>query len=271
MIDGVDELVALCLWYVIAVSGIIANACATILLMKKKRKKAPDLLIIHLCISEFLLVAWHLGSRTLVWFGGVPKASMIQKIGSQLTTSLFYQSLICISLDRLLAVRLSYRYRIVVTNEKFKVVVIVIWLVSILTSVVCGFISYNNTLIWGIWSAITMLSIVVTYVYIIYALNRQRRKFNGDSSRICPKFNYRIPVWIATSFFLFLFIPDTVLWIDESLFSFWFLVMWYTNYLLDPIVYVFFEKCQKKNRHVEMRQPSINSEASCAVTITSTL
>ena len=257
VIDSLNELVALCFWYVIALSGIIANACATILLMRKKRKKISDLLIIHLCMSELLLVVWHLGSRTLTWFGGLAKASMIQKVGSQFTTSLFYQSLIYISLDRMLAVRLNFRYRVVVTKERFQVIVAIIWIVAIITGIICGFIAYNNTLIWGTWSAITMMSIIVSYGYIICVLIQQRRKFNGDSARSHGKIRYRVPVWIVISFFAFLFIPDIILLINENIFSNWFLVMWYTNYLLDPIVYVFFEKCRNNKKLIQRRKPKI--------------
>ena len=252
------------IWYTIAVSSLVANGCAIFLQIKNKARKVSDRLVMHLCFSELLIMAWHLVTRSLVWFVKIAQASTVRKIGGQLTTSLLFQTVICISLDRLLAACLVFIDKSVVTKRRLIVVVILIWILAITSSIICVFMSYNTTRIWLFWSSLTMVSIFVSYIYIFFVLLTARRTFQNDSSQANRYvFNYQVPLAIAIVFILTNFIPCLVILVNEELFNIWVLVALYSSGIFDPLVYVFFQVYKKRDgrskreRGVTMSNPTI--------------
>ena len=246
--DELERYIGLGVWYIIAVGGLIANGYAIFLQIKSKSKKVSDRLVMHLCFSEMLIMAWHLVTRSLVWFAKIAQASTVRKIGGQLTTSLLFQTVICISLDRLLAASLVFRYKIFVTKRRLMIVLIIIWIFAITSSILCVFMSYNTTRIWLFWSGLTMVSIIATYSYIFSVLFAARRTFQNDSSQANRRvFNYQVPLAIAIIFILTNFIPCLVILVNEKLFNIWVLVTLYSNGIFDPLVYVYFHAYKKRH------------------------
>ena len=240
-----EQIIGIGTWYVIAVGGMVANGSALFLLLKKREKKVSDKLVMHLCFSELLIIIWHLITRSLVWFAKISQAPTVRKIGGQLTTSLLYESIICISLDRLLAASLVFRYKLIVTKGRLIIVVIFVWIFAVISSVLCVFMSYNTTRIWLFWSSLTMVSIIVSYSYIFIVLLKARSRVQNHSSQ-ANVFNYQVPLAIAIFFILSNFIPCLVILVDGKLFNIWVLVTLYSNGLFDPLVYVYFRICKKK-------------------------
>ena len=62
------------------------------------------------------------------------------------------------------------------------------------------------------------------------------------------------------SYVLAMFIPDIVVGADKSLLTVWTLVIWYTNFLFDPLIYVFFRFYKKTIKHLVYFQTWLKSQ-----------
>ena len=207
------------------------------------------MLVLHLCISEFFVVTWNVILRPLQWFSDVPHVSTIRLVGSEFFSALISQSIICISLDRLLAAGLTLKYKVIVTKQKLTFTVIVLWLLAFICALISAIDSTKSTIIWLFWSSTTITSIVLSYSYISVVLFKQNQKMRRKTSTSTQhQFNYRIPLCITLSYVLAMFIPDIVVVADKSLFTVWTLVIWYTNFLVDPLIYVFFRFSHKRTK-----------------------
>ena len=197
---------------------------------------------------------------------------MVRTIGNQFLGAMFYQSVICISLDRLLVAALVLRYKIFVTKRRLLLIAILIWILSIMCAVIYGIWGIDsslNRIIWMFWSSITMVSIMTSYLYIAVVLCRQKRIFKETASeKTMQRFNYEIPLCITLSYIVTQFIPDIVLVVDETLYSVWILVLFYANYLIDPLVYVYFGVYYKRRSHRHLPE---STRSSTITVITTTI
>ena len=148
-LDTLEEQIAFAIWLLVALGSLLANGCAIYLLLNKRSKKIADLLVLHLGITEFMGVAWNVILRPLNMFIPIKYASMVRTIGNQFFGAMFYQSVICISLDRLLVAALVLRYKVVITKRKLLLITILIWILSIMCAVIYG--------IWGIDSSLNRI------------------------------------------------------------------------------------------------------------------
>ena len=53
-----------------------------------------------------------------------------------------------------------------------------------------------------------------------------------------------------------MYIPDMVIVVNAKLFTVWILVLWYTNYVIDPLVYVFFKIYRNRRSHKQPPGPT---------------
>ena len=267
-LDSLEEFIVTIIWYVVCFSSIVANTCAIFVLRKKIPKLVPDMLVLHLVISELGLVIWNVTLRSMTWFGDIPRIPMVRMIGSQFGTSLIYQLIIIISLDRFLVAKLNVRYRVMVTKRKLFWVVILIWVLSIISAVICGIYSHFKTVVWIFWSVITIVSIVASYSYIILVLHRQKKTLKSSRSNV-GQFKYKVPLCIAFSTILIMLIPDIIAVVDPKLISYnLLLVIWYTNFLIHPLLYVFSRVCYKRH---SQRQTSECGKHTMVAEITTTV
>ena len=256
-ITNLEDQIAACIWLAVALSSVVANGCAIFLLQRKKPKVVADILVLHLIVSELAIVMWNMIFRPIVWFADIHlvMVAMVRMIGSQFFSSLIYQSIIFISLDRFLVAILSFKYKVIVTKEKLWFVIVLIWVLSIISAVICGTLSSSQTIIWIFWSVITIISIAVSYSYIFTVLYKRKQVLEKCSSgSSLRRFDYKVPLCIAVSSLLTMLTPDIVTVIDPALFTMWVLVIWYTNFLIHPLLYVFFRVYHKRR---SLRQVSV--------------
>ena len=258
-LDSLEEFIVTIIWYVVCFSSIVANTCAIFVLQRKMPILVPDILVLHLIVSELIIVVWNVTFRSMIWFGGITHISIVQMIGNQFFVSLIYQLIIIISLDRFLVAKLNVRYRVIVTKRRLLWVVIVIWSLSIISAVICGAYSYFKTIVWIFWSVITIVSIVVSYSYIFMVLHRQKKILKSSCSNV-GQFKYKIPLCIAVSSILTMLIPDIVAVIDPKLITIWMLVIWNINFLFHPLLYVFSRVFQKRRSKRQMSECSRHQE-----------
>ena len=258
--DSLENKIASGILLLVCVGCMVANGYAIFLLSTKRPKKVADILLLHLCVTDIAIVIWDvtLGITKWLMVTNEVQLNFIWDIGLQLLCALFYQSIICISWDRFLAARLHLTYRAIVTKSKLKLVVILMWVLSL----TCAIISvtnpspFKNTTIWVFWSVLTIFSIGIPYTYVFIVIYRQKRRFTKDSTRIiAPNFKYEIPLCITVSYILLVFIPDVMIMVDIRLLTGWILVIYHTNYLVDPLVYVLLTSHYKRRLNRQLSVP----------------
>ena len=267
IIATLEDRIAFCVWFVIALLSMVANGFAIYLLTTKRKRKKADILLLHLCIAEFFGVAWNVILRPLNMVYSIKYISIYNNIGNQILGALYYLSIIWISVDRLLAAALSLKYKVLVTKGRMLMIAMIVWLFSIICAIISGIKPSLNFFIWMFWSTITTASILISYSYILIVLYRQKHRFRRNSFiRIGnQRFNYEVLLCITLSYIVTMFIPDMVIVIDKELYTVWILVIWYTNHLIDPLIYVFFRIYYNKR---SPRQLPVLSRSSNLATIT---
>ena len=217
--------------------SLIANGIALNLLRKKRERKVADLLITHLCGSEFLFATWELVFYSFHYQLQYTKESRLNVIGQTVLFSSIYQSVLCITIDRVLSVGLSFRYRAFVAKRKLILLLMVVWIISICMGAISFLTTRQHILIfWICFDIISAITIVSGYSYIIYTVRLQKRQFAAN----CPQtrlFRYQVPLCIGVTFFYLWLVPDLVLNINSDLYCVWILVLWHANIMFDPLVY----------------------------------
>ena len=234
------------IWYLEAAVGIFSLVLALFLLMKKKTRSVPDLLILHLCISELIFVMWSVVnySVSLLWHNSIQHR--IYLAVQFLFGTANYLNMLSITIDRVLAVHSPLRYKILVTKRKFYVSVCVIWTAALLVGIACLAMSYKcfTTIFHFVMDPLSLLIILSGYVYIVLTVKMRNRALR-DKAATKPKIKFAIPFCILASFCCFILIPNLVLCSNFKLMSIWFQVVWYLNFIVDPLTYVVITKLRK--------------------------
>ena len=222
--------------------SLIANIIALSLLRMKRQKKVADLLITQLCSSELLYAIWEVVFYSMHFHFKYTKESLSHVIGQTVLFSSIYLSVLCITIDRVLSVGLSFRYRAYVTKRKFYLLVLVMWIISMCMGAVSFLTTRRHLLIfWICFDIISAITIVAGYSYIIYTVHSQRRRFAPNCPRT-RRFRYQVPLCIGVTFFCLWLVPDLILNINSNLYCVWILVLWHANIMFDPLVYVLYSK-----------------------------
>ena len=198
-----------------------------------------DLLIAHLCLAEVMYMLWDLVFYSLYFRSKRAWETREHLLGNVVLGLPICQTVVWVTLDRVLAVKLIMRYKIVVTRQKLYVVIIFIWSISIIQGITYWFAPEKTiNLIWIVWDSILASIVVISYIYIIMAVRYQHRVMSESSSRTSPPtLKYRVPLLIVSSFVSLNLIPDIIILTGHD--SVWLLNIWFLNYLLDPLFYVF--------------------------------
>ena len=250
--------------------SLIVNSFALRLLIKKKRdRKVSDLLIMHLCICEFLYAVWEMVNYSLLLHLKKSKGTVVHVVGEAILFSSIYQSILCVTLDRVLAVRLNIRYRAMVTKRRCLFLLPVLWMISIAVGLLIGLTSERVLLaMWISWDSIAGFTMISGYSYIFIIVVSQRRRFSGTSS-LRNQLRLQVPLCIGGTFFCLWLIPDLIINIDRQLYCVWILVLWFANIIFDPMVYVisshYFRKRKASSYSVQSRSSATSwmSKRSC--------
>ena len=228
--------------YVELSTGFILLCIALYLLIKTKKKKVSNLLLIHLFTTELVSILWEV--TFLLLYQYKPFLSKLQSV--QFTGVVFVgytrcQSVLWITVDRFLAVRLGLKYRAFATNCKLMSALILVWTISITHSLISWFAPIDVTiLILVIWNAGMVMIIVISYLYIIVAVKTQRRKLNTDTTRgATTHFKYRVPFAIGFFYTVLCLVPKLIAYFTDLEFSYsWLYVGLILNFNTDPITYL---------------------------------
>ena len=244
--ESLENRIGFSILFVELAIGVCFNGALLYILMRKRNRTIGDLLIIQLSCSEISIALWDLINYSLHIHWDRSEESKVHLTGQVITSMFMYQSVLCITLDRILAVRLTYKYNVVVTRQRILFTSIVIFLISSVLGIIEWFgVNVITTVIAPFWSCLNCFVIIGGYSYIILSTHIRRRKLIKDSSSTtAPNIRYTVPFCISATFFLFLVIPDIVLSVNMDLYCIWFLVVWALNMICDPLIYVLIWRCR---------------------------
>ena len=238
VIEWNDSKVGFIIVLIELICSLCLHALALYLLVRKKKKTIAALLLIHLSCCEICIAVWVLINYSLHIYWKRSVESDVNITGQIVIWASIIQTVLCITLDRVAAVRFPYKYKIIRTRAKLFVILIAINLISFAVGLTFIFTdSYKFLTPIGV--SFASIVILGSYSYILVAFRRRRRSLNNHSSRVnVPKIKYKIPLSIALSILCCMLIPSLVLQIDNHLYSIWIHVIWYLEIICDPLIYV---------------------------------
>ena len=157
--------------------------------------------------------------------------------------------MLSITKDRVLSVHFPLKYKILVTKKRFYVLVRVIWIMALLVGVACLASPYEYfTIIFHlVMNPFSLLIILSGYIYIFLTVNMRNQTLRENLwTTAKSRIRFAIPFCILASFCCFILIPNLVLCSNFKLMSIWFQVVWYLNFIVDPLTYVVITKLLKK-------------------------
>ena len=155
-------------------------------------------------------------------------------------------------MDRVLAVKLTIKYRAVVTKRRTLILFPCCWALCIVLGIVVYFsvyfIVYRVVLIT--WEIIVVIVIFFGYAYIILVVQGRNRKFAANHQQI-QKTNVKlaVPTLVVVTFVLLFLVPDLLMTLGVR-HSIWFTCLVHLNILTDSLIYICGSgrmKCRIKN------------------------
>ena len=241
-----DDYIATSITGLQLLTAFILDCIAIQVIHKKREKSVADLLILHLLITEFLAVIWNIAHCfhslfTIKWIYFI-----IHKIVIATITFAAMQQIVCITADRVLAVALNLKYRVLVNKFHVIPVSVAIWLIASLCGIIGGYIMNANQyhMMWLTWIILTTVIISVSYIYIIAAVRRQRNRINPSNvTNSHQGIKYQVPLLISSSLIIFNIVPDALVYSNVVGFhNKWMAILYLTSAIFDPLVYVLHSK-----------------------------
>ena len=224
--------------------ALVLHCVGLCLLLTTGRKAIATLLIIQLSFAELCYTSYDgfFTASHYIKSGHIPFINRKEQTIFLFIYSLQFLTLIAISVDRVLAVKLALRYKILVRRRALAVVIICIWITSLALALIIWFIqaiTFNKMLV-----ALESLVIgvyICSYGYIIFAMRLKQTQSRSDR-----KLSIKVPFLLVLTLICFLLIPDLVLAAGYP-FSIWFLPVFWLNNISDALIYIFeMPVCRKR-------------------------
>ena len=199
-------------------------------------------LLLHLGGTELAIVVWDGFHTTRYIILKMDLSNLIKLHQTGLIILLLAQmiSIILITLDRTLAVKLTIKYRVVVTKQRLLAILLFSWILCSSHGVVVYYSSHEVlNKILSAWEIFVAVVIFIGYTYIVVIVQCRSRNLSEDNQQIRrPKLKLTIPGLIVTTFIVLCLIPDLLLAIGIK-FSLWILSSFYFNFITDSLIYIF--------------------------------
>ncbi len=248
-------LVLNCIVTLVVLFAIVFNAVGFYLLLAAKNSTNGNILLMNLAVSQLILCAGQITDNFCRMFRHEEMNTLIWKIGTAFFM-VYYLIMFLLTIDRLIAIRLPLRYRVLLTKERLLRCLKAVWAVSIGVGVS---VILNETwhewfekYVWSILSAVFLLLCFVAYC-LIYRTIRARRRLDNNLQQAArrqqlafrrnTKF-FKIVALIIASFILFVLIPDIIFYIlleQTEITAECVLILWFIGIALDPVIYVFLQ------------------------------
>ena len=247
-IHSTEDIIGITIWYLEAVTGLCAHAVAFYFLYSLKTRKVGDLLILHLCCAEVLWIVWNVIHYSFYIHGRLSEESKLHTTGKMVLFTNFYLIILWITLDRVVAIKFTFWYLVALTKLKMVAILTLTWIISFGVGFTFWILpAGRQRIIWVIQDSVCATVLILGYAYIIVKVYTQKKKFNNKSSSSrAPHFKLKIPLYLVTSHLCTIFIPDLVLIANENYYCVWFQVVWYLNFICDPVIYVSLTKRKRQ-------------------------
>ena len=231
------------------VLGLILHGVGMFLMLTVQRFTISSLMLIELSFIEICLML-HEGIWNVYLFTQKGYIGLQDKRGLTIIVflhSIRFMTLMAITLDRVLAVKLALKYASIVTKLRLAIVVTCVWLLGAGLALTMWFVQswIFSTLLLTLESLLAAVYIC-SYIYIIFALQQRQKKFRNQSVR--RALDVKVPFLLVLAVICCFWIPELILAAGVK-FSTWFLSLFYLSNTIDALIYIFgLPECRKRLR-----------------------
>ena len=229
-------------WFVLVSTNIVIHGIGLRLLIKLKRKKVSDNLIMLLSVMEMGSEITRLVYSIIYLKFGLHNIVSIRIEHSTITSFVVGQliALAFITLDRGLKVKFAIRYDVLVTKRKLIFACVFCLLLSVGNGCITWYFPFLFHKMLSAWKFIVLLILFGSYIYIFIHLKFIRRRLFGVDGNNLPmvQLNLRVPISIMATFVIFWLIPDILLAAQIIKLSPWIHVVFGINITFDGIIYI---------------------------------
>ena len=231
---------ALSVWLVLAVTGFALHIIGLYALFRLKEKKISDYLILQFSFTEAAAIIYQIVFFAIDTFRPELTINGVFETGVTILVVQQFILFFMITFDRVLKVKLSIKYSLVVTKKKLLLACIPCWLISIGHGCVIWYAPSLFNKVFFVWEIFLVIIIITSYVYIFvyFRIIRKKRLGNNTNSVRTVSLNLRVPIMIVTTFIIFYVIPDMLLAAHVVQFSPWFLCIFTMNVISDASIYI---------------------------------
>ena len=224
----------------VGILALILNLLGLFLLVTHKRKSISHLCLIHLCIVEVIFYTFDISYKTrcVMLFNWTSNRDDFywKKPWTLVLSVAQYLSVMLLTTDRVLAVRLGLKYKFVMTRKKFLLALVVTWVLCLL-HYPYYFLTRRHT-IYLFWYSALGAFITISYIYIIANVKISVKNSQGAATFPGQKrVKYEVPFLITLTIACLYFIPEVL--IELGIYTIWYNVVWALNFLCDPLIYIF--------------------------------
>ena len=224
------------IFYIESSIGILLGILGLFCLLKGPNKRPSDRTLAHLTVCNILSVGMsipfeHNMEKANYYIGGAVRGIYV----------LYALILIIIMVDRILAVSLILRYRVIVTHRRLTIALLSAWIIS----TICGS-SYHfiespvyDYVIFS-FSPAVVLFFIASYTYIIIKVRITKKVLsNADQrSRGQSSINYWIPFTIILTYIFFQVAIDLIVAFSGFNVTTWHYILWTLNPTSDTLIYI---------------------------------
>ena len=231
-----------CIFFLETALSLLSGILGLVKLLKPKKKKPSHMMLAHLTICNMMCVIVYIGLVTLNIVGVTFEDQKSEWVLNAIAFAVYVphvMSLVIITIDRILAINLVFRYKLVVTNKRLFAVLVCVWIISAVYGVSCWVLKSDIYLnVFFIFSLVVVIFLILSYTYIIITVKVARRALatSGQSNRQ-NRLNYWIPFKIILTYILFVAATDlSVVYLNNI--TIWHFIVWSLNPIADTLTYV---------------------------------
>ena len=227
--------------------AIMLNSVGLYLLATTRKKRIMTLLMMHMSLMEITCtLLWAVEEIYYYIFSTWPIKYNVTIVIAPMTA--LFLTLAAITIERVLAVLLTIKFRMVVTKRRLALVLACVWFISLSMVMTLKFsrkVKFNHIMLF--LDSLLIIVYVGSYSYILITVKRRRRELRSNNGGPNTSgLNLKVPFLLMLTITCFSLIPDLVLVAGLKRPN-WYSSLFYVNYISDPLIYLFgMPECKKR-------------------------
>ena len=257
--------------------GVILNFVAIFLLFSIKVSYTnQNIILLNLAASEILLGV----TETIYWlltefeYSEDVRITQIIVIVNSGIYGVYYSVMIFLTVDRLIASLFTFSYQTALSPKRVRIVMAFCWVFGFTSFVPFLFTEFDYIyeiyykILFLLFDGIFLLVAMLTYGRIYCKLLKRRKRFSGNSNNSSStpsngntQFQMIVSL-ILLSFLVLVVLPDiayvlifVIYEIKHSLAEDIILIVWEMNFIIDPALYIYFQKSVKRQLRKSVLRP----------------